>query len=463
MKLRNILTAISLFALLSGNAAQPKYIFYYIGDGMGYGPVMSTQTYLRMATDTGRTLNMLTLPVSSMATTYSASSPVTDSAAAGTALATGNKTITGMLGVTPDSTAVTSIATHLHNAGYGVGLITTVAPDDATPGAFYAHVPSRKMYYEIGRQAAESGFEFFAGASLRGTVDKDGNPTDLVDYITSSGVDIVYGLDNLSASESDRIILLEKNPFNSSNVGYTIDSIPGMLTLPQMTHAAIDHLTRTNPDSFFLMVEGGNIDHSLHSNDAATAICETIQFDNALGLALDFYNAHPDETLIIVTADHDTGGMSVGDNTTQYMAYPQMLNYSRISKDRLSEICQKMMKEDALTSWDQARAMLSDSLGLFTAVPLDADEEARLKEIFNRVFIEKKPNDQHTLYSRINEFAAVAVDILNDKAGFGWTTLAHTGNPVPVFAIGVGAELFSGCKNNIQLPALILESVGMKL
>lgn len=449
-----------LFAALLTNASAPRYIFYLIGDGMGNGPVMSAQTYLRLTGKGDSLLNMLTLPVSSQATTWSANTPVTDSAAAGTALATGHKTNNSMIGMTPDSVAVTSVATRLHQAGFGVALVTTVAPDDATPAAFYAHVPHRKMFYQIGRQAAESGFEFFAGASLRGTTDKKtGKPTDLTAYIESHGISIVNGLAALDSVNSRRIILLEPSPYNNSNVGYTIDSIPGMLTLRQMTAAAIDHLNRVSPDRFFIMIEGGNIDHSLHSNDAMTSIAETLEFDAALAMVLDFYKSHPDETLIVVTADHDTGGMSVGNNHTGYNAYPSLLTGQRISKDKFSKLCNSMLKSRRIWTWDDMHQILQEKLGLYTVVQLSEEEDAMLREIFERVYVRREHNDQNTLYARINEFAAKAVDLLNKKAGFGWTSLHHTGNPVPVYAIGAGAELFGNWNDNTDLPVKILKAV----
>ncbi|MDE6038581.1 MAG: alkaline phosphatase, partial [Paramuribaculum sp.] len=175
MKLRNILSAALLTAALSLSAKAPKYIFYFIGDGMGPGAVAMTQAYNRMVLGSDSVLTMMQFPVASLAFTHSASSPVTDSAAAGTALSTGHKTNNGMLGVTPDTVAVTSIAKVLHDNGYGIGLITTVAPDDATPAAFYAHQPHRSMFYEIGCDAARSGYAFLAGASWRGET-KDGQP-----------------------------------------------------------------------------------------------------------------------------------------------------------------------------------------------------------------------------------------------------------------------------------------------
>lgn len=462
MKKRLLLLPLLLAALFL-NAVAPRYIFYMIGDGMGNGPVLSAQTYLRLAEGKGRQLNMLSLPVSSQATTWSADTPVTDSAAAGTALATGCKTNNGMLGVTPDSIPVTSIATKLHDAGYGVALVTTVAPDDATPAAFYAHVPNRKMYYEIGCYAAESGFEFLAGASLRGAVDKQtGRPTGLIDYLGRHGVAIANGMTALDSIDSKRIILLEPAPFNDSNVGYTIDSIPGMLTLQQMTDAAISHLNRVSPDRFFMMIEGGNIDHSLHSNDAMTAIAETLEFDSAVRMALDFYESHPDETLIVITADHDTGGMSVGNNHTGYNAYPSLLTGQRISKDRFSMLCESMLKSRRIWTWEDMQELLKEKLGLYSAVTVSDEEDNMLREVFERVFVRREQHAQNTLYARINEFAARAVDLLNEKAGFGWTSLHHTGNPVPVFAIGAGSELFGTWNDNTDLPAKILRAAGLE-
>ena len=175
-------------------AEAPKYIFYFIGDGMGMAQSLAAQVYNRTVRGADEPILMMQFPVSSASTTHSWSSPVTDSAAAGTALATGTKTRNGMLGMAADTTSVTSVAKELFDRGYGVALVTSVPPDDATPGAFYAHVPSRKMYYEIGRQAAESGYDFIAGSNLRGLTDKDGNPTDLLDQFKANNVTVAHGL-----------------------------------------------------------------------------------------------------------------------------------------------------------------------------------------------------------------------------------------------------------------------------
>ncbi|MDE6378101.1 MAG: alkaline phosphatase, partial [Duncaniella sp.] len=147
--MKRILSAalLATAALMPMRAEAPRYIFYFIGDGMGMAQALSAQMYNLTVKHSDEPLLMMQFPVASQATTYSASSPVTDSAASGTALATGVKTLNGMLGMAPDTTAVTSIARTLADEGYGIALVTSVPPDDATPGAFYAHVPSRSMYY----------------------------------------------------------------------------------------------------------------------------------------------------------------------------------------------------------------------------------------------------------------------------------------------------------------------------
>ena len=147
---RSIYLGIILSAFVSNincTAQEAKYIFYLIGDGMGMAHAMAAEAYNRTVAHNDSHLRMMQFPVASQCTTHSASSPVTDSAAAGTALATATKTRNGMLGMNPDTIAVTSIATQLQQSGYGIGIVTTEDADDATPGAFYAHVPNRSMTY----------------------------------------------------------------------------------------------------------------------------------------------------------------------------------------------------------------------------------------------------------------------------------------------------------------------------
>lgn len=460
MKFRSILAATFMAgASLAMNAAGgAKYVFYFIGDGMGMGPVMVAETYNREVLKNDKPLTMMQFPTASWCMTYSANSPVTDSAAAGTALATGHKTNNSMLGMTPDTVAVESVAKYFHDHGYGVGVVTTVAADDATPGAFYAHVPKRSMYYEIGRQAALSGYEFIAGAGLRGTKDKEGADNGLLGFIRDNGVQIVYGPDRLNAISSRRVMLLNPEDTPNWSVGYTIDTIPGRLTLPVITQTCLDHLLKYTPDSFFMMVEGGNIDHSLHGNDGGTTIMEILNFDESLKIAYDFYLQHPDETLIVVTADHDTGGMALGNPKMKYKAPLDKYAYQRVSKEVFSDYCKALARDRRTYTWDDMKQYLEENFGLFDHVPVSEAKEAKLRDLFEAAIVMRNSEDQKTLYANFNSFAVEVFKLINDAAGVGFTTLSHSGNPVPVFAIGVGSEKFTHVNNNLDLPRLILEA-----
>lgn len=453
MKARKVL--VSLVALCAGLAAMaqnaPKYVFYYIGDGLGMQPLMTAQAYNRDILRNDSPLLMLQFPVASWAMTYSASSPITDSAAAGTALATGHKTVNGMIGVTPDTVAVSSVARELKDAGYGVGIVTSVYADDATPGAFYAHVPSRKMYYDIDIDAVNSGYDFIAGAGMKGLVDKDGNPTDIPVLMQESGIQLVRGLDGIREIDSEKVVLLSSEGMPDYNIGYTIDSIPGALTLPLMAETCLSHLEKYSPERFFMMVEGGNIDHALHANDAAAFITEILNFNEALKVAFDFYLAHPDETLILVSADHDTGGMShVKDGLG-------VLRYVKISKEEFSNYCKGILKSRMVYTWEDMKEYLQTNLGLFSHIPVSAEKEAELKAKFDDTFERRNSADQETLYASFNGFAVAVFDTVNDAAGTVFTTTGHSGNPVPVFAVGVGSDRFKSVNNNTELPAILRE------
>lgn len=464
MKIRLLITALMLGGVSVAWAAAPRYIFYFIGDGMGMGHVMATETYNRMVLGNDTPLVMMQFPVAGQAMTYSASSTVTDSAAAGTALSTGSKTRNGMLGMDADTVSVTSIARYLHDDGYGVGLVTTVAPDDATPGAFYAHVSSRSMYYEIGCQAAASGYEFIAGSQWRGAVDrKTGEPTDLYEVIERSGVEMVHSADEVMRSQSRRVFLFGETPFSAGNVGYTIDSIPGALTLPDMTEACLAHLMKNSPDRFFMMVEGGNIDHAAHANDGAAVVIETLNFDKSLKVAYDFYLAHPDETLIVVTADHDTGGITVGNKTTGYSSKLQYVPCQKVSKEQFSRYCKDILKDGKPYSWDDMKAYLSDSMGLWRVIEVKPEQEQRMHALFDETFEQRNSEDQKSLYASFNAFAVAVFDVWNSNAGIGWTSSHHTGNLVPVYAVGVDALKFAGLNNNIEIPVKIMDIAGKKL
>ena len=461
---RNIILFLATLVASIAFGATPKYIFYFIGDGMGMAPVMAAVAYNRAVYGQPNLPLMMTFPVAGQVSTYSASSPVTDSAAAGTALATGKKTANGMLGVTPDTVAVVSIASVLKDNGYGVGLVTNVAPDDATPGAFYAHVANRGMRPEVDRDFASSGFDFLAGSALNG-LKKKGKPTDVLDIYREKGIRVINGYDEYLADKpaGGRVVLLDRNPFQDGNTGYMIDSIPGMITLEQMTGACLAHLKTVSPDKLFMMVEGGNIDHALHGNDGATAISEIFNFNNALRIAYDFMLQHPDETLIVVTADHDTGGMSTGCEATGYNAHFDLYTNQKVSKEMFSDICKKVIAADSAYTWDDMKAYLENNFGLWKGVKLSDKETEQLQSLFTEVFERGHGEDKKGLYNNFNAFADKVFNVMSAKAGAGWTTPNHTGNPVPVYAVGPGSEIFGCFQDNTEIPRKIARLAGYSL
>ena len=292
-----------------------KYVFYFIGDGMGVNQVNGTEMYL--AEKEGRIglkpLNFTQFPVVNVATTYSRYNSVTCSAAAGTALATGSKTKNGTIGMDSLHRApLYSVAVKAKNAGKKVGITTSVSVDHATPAAFYAHQPNRRMYYEIGTDLPKAGFDFYAGAGfLRPDNKKDSTAMNLFELYDREGYTLIRGMEEYAnqSGEAAKIIFIQQEGSDQGSLPYAIDRKEGDLTLAQITENAIQFLTRNNDNGFFLMVEGGKIDWACHGNDAATVFTEVVDMSEAVQKALDFYNQHPDETLIVITADHETGGI----------------------------------------------------------------------------------------------------------------------------------------------------------
>ena len=462
MHLRFISFAMLVGLTLTLSAGTPKYIFYFIGDGMGLGHVLTADTYNRTVRTDGKHLTMLQFPVTSVALSYSASSKITDSAAAGTALSTGTKTRNYMLGMNPDTVPCYSVAHELKNMGYGVAVATSVAVDDATPAAFYAHVPNRKKFYEIGLDLAKSGYDMFVGTKLRGLKDKSGKETDLLKVIDANGYTIANGPKGYEKAKNCKKLLLLNTDTSVEHNGYTIDSVADNLKLPFITKACIEHLSKVSPDKFFIMVEGGNIDWAAHANDAATVVKEILNFDESIAVAYNFYLSHPDETLIIVTADHNTGGMALGVEKGPKNINLRNFDFQRISLETLQRKCNEIMKSNQAITWDEMRSYLKDNFGLYGYIEVNAKRDKQLRDKFNKTFIDRKSTDEKTLYATFSEFVATVFDVLDHCTGIGWTSHNHTGDFTPVFAIGVGAEEFGGLNNNIDLPAKIRRLTGIK-
>ena len=451
-----VFTLCSLFCF-----AEVKYVFYFIGDGMGANQVMLAEMYRSalQGEPLGRVQTLMTtFPYSGHASSYSKSNGITDSAAAGTCLATGQKTKNGILGLDPDSAHLTTIAEELKAEGWGIGIMTTVAIDHATPAAFYAHVPNRNKYYRIGEQLAESKFDFFGGAGFHHPQGKhDDKKVNLYRLAEQTGYTIAHGVEEISNIQSpiSKLILVQKTDDDGmkhgSNLPYAIDRKEGDLTLAQIVSTAIPFLD-TRYDRFFMMVEGGMIDYACHGDDAATSIGEVWDMDEAMRVAYDFYLAHPDETLIVVTADHETGGLALGNS--DYTLHLDLLKNQKCSAWILSDLFTRLFKDNKKPSWEQAQAIYRANLGFWDTVEITADEEKELHSLY-KAALKGKAKDTKNMYKSVNALGEAGIALLNRKAHVGWTTHAHSAHPVPIFAIGANAHLFTGWHDNSDIVPLI--------
>ena len=449
---------------------QAKYVFYFIGDGMGSNQVLGAEMY-RSAVN-GQPLGrvqtlMTTFPYSGHASNFSKTNGITDSAAAGTCLATGFKTKNGALGVNENDEHLTSIAEELKAKGFGVGIMTTVAIDHATPAAFYAHVPKRSKYYEIGLQLAESNFDFFGGAGFHYPQGKhDDKELNLYRNAEAAGYTIAHGYDEaqylLATGEwksGEKLILVQKDDDQGTkhgdNLVYAIDRHEGDLTLAQIVSTAIPFL-EARYERFFMMVEGGMIDYACHGDDAATAFGEVWDMDEAMRVAYEFYLQHPDETLIIATADHETGGLALGNS--DYTLHLDQLQYQKCSAWALSDHIASLFDSNKKPGWSDVQKIFGEQLGLGESVSITVSEEKELKALYKDLYA-KRNKDEKTKYKAIEKLADAGIALLDKKAHIGWTTRAHSAHAIPIFSIGAGAENFSGWHDNTEIVPLIKKAV----
>lgn len=407
-------------------------------------------------------------PYATTATTFSATNGVTDSAAAGTALATGNKTQNGTIGMKQDlQTEVSSVAVWAKNKGCRVGVTTSVSVDHATPAAFYAHDPSRGSYYKIGTDLYKAGFDFYAGSDFidpNNKDNKDGNSENLYTMAEKNGYTIARGYKDYlkKCKKADKMILFQSEKASEKDrtaIPYAIDRTKDDLTLADITRSAINFLSKDLSKGFFLMVEGGKIDWACHSNDAATAFHEVADMDEAVKVAYEFYSQHPDETLIVVTADHETGGFVLG--TGAYKLNLQVLKNQKVSESGFTRILNELRKKyNNNVSWEKVQQALKENFGFWDKVKLNEKQEERLLAKYNNTFKGKEAKLEKSEYAQDEPLAAEAKRIIDEIALVGWTSGGHSAGYVPVFAIGAGADLFQGRIDNTEIPIKIAKAAG---
>ncbi len=485
---------------------QPKYVFVFIGDGTSFPQRNAAEFYQasraaapdvepailraqkKISKDTGITtfkpatkrLVMNTFPAQGISTTYSANSLITDSSSSGTAIATGNKTRDGVVGMDADAKVrFTSMAKIAKARGKKVGIVTSVSLDHATPASFYACQPSRNSYYEISLQAPETGFDYFAGGSFKQPRGAKGDQKDVFDVFREGGYKITNtraGFDALSRYDGKALAI---NPVLDADdaLPYALDRGNGEITLAEFVKKGIELLD--NDEGFFLMTEGGKVDWACHANDAIAAILDVLAFDEAVAVAHEFYRQHPDDTLIVVTGDHETGGMTVGFAGTRYDTFLDRINNQKGSYLSFNKVVSELRKNYPNAGVDDVLPAVREFFGLqlYSQDDMDAMQKAaasgdvvaidKLKYALQPYEVEKikkaiamswtpskeRPGDDfyYANYGSYEPLTVAMTQILNNKAGIGWTTFSHTGLPTPVSAIGVGAESFMGHYDNTDI------------
>jgi alkaline phosphatase len=396
--------AAALTLLIAPTAGAQSRIILFIGDGVG----VSHWTAARFAADN---LAVNQFKVMGLVDTRASNSRVTDSAAGATAFSAGVRTFNGAIGVGPDSQPVETVLEVAKKRGWATGLVATSSVTHATPASFAAHVPSRASEFDIAKQMADLGPEVMLGGGVRYfSADARPDGADLIAQLRATHR-VLTAPDSLAGIEpasTPRLVGL----FGFTQMPHAAARTP---TLPEMTRKAIDILSR-DPDGFFLMVEGSQPDWRSHENaPIEQVVAEVLDFDAAIGVALEYQRSNPD-VLVLVVSDHETGGLAI-----------EVARDSAVLAQAASSL------NDATAA--QARAMgvvsgaAADSLRATGVGMVDASDALRRR----------------------------ARGARNERLVGDYTTTGHTGQMIPLFASGPGAERFAGMIDNHRIGQILLE------
>lgn len=489
----------------------PKYIFLFIGDGMSYPQIQLTNYFLsanenkesaqtvsvegeeKTVLSSGNNLAMMNFPVAGSAQTYDSTSFAPDSASTATSIATGNKTWSGSINVSTDFTQeYETIAEKLKDQkDYKIGIVSSVNINHATPAAFYAHQASRNNYYDIGLELIDSGFDYFAGGGLLAPTGKEEDQKDLYELAEEGGYKVVKTQAEAEAltAEDGKALVIDEHLADSNAMAYSMDLQEGEWTLADYVDKGIEVLD--NENGFFMMVEGGKIDWACHANDAAATITDTLALDKAVKEAVAFYQEHPDETLILVTGDHETGGLTIGFAGTNYDTFLTNFNNQKISYAKFDSDYVSKYKEEK-TDFDTIMKDVTELFGLQAPTeegsestekkdsadkhPESEDDGAlvmtqyeydTLKEAYETTMSrtgeeEEFAQDEYVKYGSYEPLTVTITHILNNKSGINFGSYAHTGLPVEVFAQGAGQENFAGYYDNTDIYEKVAALTGVK-
>ena len=468
----------------------PKYVFLFVGDGMSYPQIQSTSDFLGALNDEDywqaapslddnggaildgpEYLNFMNFESVGSAVTYDSNSFAPDSASTATSLSTGHKTYSGTINMDETgTTAYETIAEKVHDQlGMKVGIISSVNINHATPAAFYAHQASRSNYYEIGLELVESGFEYFAGGALLKPTGAEEDQTDLYQLAEEAGYQVVKTQAEAEAVTEGPVLIVDEHLADDDAMAYELDRTDDMWALADYVEKGIEVLD--NEKGFFMMCEGGKIDWACHANDAASTIHDTQALADAVQVAIDFAAEHPEETLILVTGDHETGGLTIGFAGTDYDTYLDLLENQKISYAKFDSDYVAAYKENK-TSFEDVMADVEKLFGLktqgeegdklvLTEYELEQLRAAYEKSI-NGTAASEYEQEEYVLYGTYEPLSVTLTHIINNKSGISFTSYSHTGLPVAVLAQGVNSEVFDGYYDNTQIYQKMADMLGVQ-
>ncbi|WP_164218536.1 alkaline phosphatase [Virgibacillus sp. YIM 98842] len=364
-----------------------------------------------------------------MMKTVSANNAITDSAAAGTAMATGEKTNNGMISMSPDGEELETILEASKEAGKSAGLVATSTITHATPAVFGSHTEARNDEHLIAPQYLENEVDvIFGGGKNYFLPESEGGEQEerhLINEFEEAGYQFVENKDELQAIEEEKVLGLFAEGALAPELERDQTDEP---SLAEMTESAIDVLDQ-NEEGFFLMVEGSQIDWAGHANDAAWAMSDTEAFEEAVTAAVEFAD-QDGETLVVMAGDHDTGGMTVGGYDTG---------------DTQLEILHNV-----------------ENTGGYIAGQLNS-ERSNTRDIMLELANIEITNDEEEAI-RTSDAPDLEINhIISNYAGVGWSSYDHTGQEVPLFAYGPESDLFTGLLDNTDIPKLMAEAMGISL
>jgi alkaline phosphatase len=419
----------------SASSGKAKNIMLLVGDGMGPSQFGAAWFYSNRIL--GRDLRMVEV-MNAGHTAYllndTADAIVTESAAAAGQIATGRRMTTATVSMAADGkTPVQTIMEIAKNRGLAAGLVTTAGITDATPAAFAAHVPHRSDELSVAEQELRIGVDVLMGGGKQFFLPeisagrrKDGR--NLLDEAEAAGYAVIGDAEELKAATGLKILGL----FTMGDMAYEIDRASTTEpSLADMTAKALTVLSR-NPKGFFAMIEGGRIDHAAHRNDAAGTIRDMLAFDDAIGVVVDFARKNPN-TLLIVTADHETAGMALC-GTSEANAG---IALTAIQKANAS--FEMISGELGRTPTAQA---IQEGVREHLGIQITEDEATRVANAAVR-----KLDSGADSYAYLPTLAVV----LRPYLGVGWVGRGHTACPLYAFGMGPGSERIKGLLHNTQL------------